>query len=91
MPICWVHGSGRAGSAQSRLENGRIGACVDTENWFEERDRLVRLLDAIEAGGITHIDVEGLRQLQLTNEENIAALKARLAELNTRLGPDDQH
>jgi hypothetical protein len=77
------------------LENGRIDSgterWVDTENWSEERDRLVRLLDAIEAGGITHVDVEGLRQLQLTNEENIAALRARLAELNTRLGPDDQH
>lgn len=77
------------------MESGRIDSgterWMDTENWSEERDRLVRLLDAIEAGGITHIDVEGLRQLQLMNEENIAALRARLAELNTRLGPDDQH
>jgi hypothetical protein len=63
---------------------------MSTENWSEERDRLVRLLDAIESGRITHIDEEGLRQLQPTNEDNIAALRARLAELITRLGPGDQ-
>jgi hypothetical protein len=59
---------------------------VSAENWQEERDRLVRLLDAIESGEITHIDEEDLRQLQATNPENIASLKERLAKLNARLG-----
>jgi hypothetical protein len=34
---------------------------------------------------ITHVDADDLRQLQATNEENIAALRTRVAELNTRL------
>jgi hypothetical protein len=59
---------------------------VSTENWTEERERLLRLLEAIEAGNITHVDHEGLDQLRPTHEKNIAALQARLAELNTRLG-----
>lgn len=59
---------------------------MSAENWHEERDRLVRLLKAIESGKITHIDEEDLRQLQATNPENIAALKRRLADLNARLG-----
>ena len=59
---------------------------MSAENWHEERDRLVRLLDAIESGEITHIDEEDLRQLQATNAENIASLKERLAKLNARLG-----
>ena len=59
---------------------------MSAENWQEERDRLVRLLDAIESGEITHIDEEDLRQLQATNPENIASLKERLAKLNARLG-----
>jgi predicted nucleotidyltransferase len=59
---------------------------VSAENWHEERDRLVRLLKAIESGKITHIDEEDLRQLQAATPENIAALKQRLAELNDRLG-----
>ena len=58
---------------------------VSTENWAEERERLVRLLEGIESGKITHVDEDDFRQLQATNKENIAALKARLAELNTRL------
>ena len=59
---------------------------MSAENWHEERDRLVRLLHAIESGEITHIDEEDLRQLQATNPENIASLKERLAKLNARLG-----
>jgi hypothetical protein len=61
---------------------------VSAENWHEERDRLVQLLQAIETGKVTHIDEEGLRQLQATNPENIAELRERLAKLNARLGED---
>jgi hypothetical protein len=63
-----------------------VEANVSAENWHEERDRLVRLLKAIEAGKVTHIDEDGERQLQATNPENIVALRERLAELNARLG-----
>ena len=59
---------------------------MSAENWHEERDRLVQLLQAIETGKVTHIDEEGLRQLQAANPENIAELKERLAKLNARLG-----
>jgi hypothetical protein len=64
---------------------------VSAENWHEERDRLVQLLEAIESGKITHIDEEDLRQLQATSPKNIAVLKERLAQLNARLGdkPED--
>ena len=58
---------------------------VSAENWHEERDRLVRLLKAIETGKVTHVDEEDLRELQAATPENIAALKQRLAELNERL------
>jgi hypothetical protein len=61
---------------------------MSTENWHEERDRLVQLLEGIKSGKITHIDEEDLRQLQATNPENIAVLKERLAKLNARLGDD---
>ena len=59
---------------------------MSAENWHEERDRLVKLLEAIESGKITHVDEDDLRQLQATSPENIAVLKKRLAELNARLG-----
>ena len=58
---------------------------MSAENWHEERDRLVRLLKAIESGTVTHVDEEDMRQLQATTPENIDALKQRLAELNKRL------
>jgi hypothetical protein len=61
---------------------------MSAENWHEERDRLVQLLQAIESGEVTHIDEDGLRQLQATNPENIAVLHDRLAKLNARLGND---
>ena len=59
---------------------------MSVENWHEERDRLIELLEAIESGKVSHIDEEDLRQLQPTNPENIALLKDRLAKLNARLG-----
>ena len=59
---------------------------MSSENWHEERDRLIQLLKGIESGKITHIDEKDLRQLQKTNPENIAELKNRLAKLNARLG-----
>lgn len=57
-----------------------------SENWREERDRLIQLLKAIESGKITHVDEEDQRQLQATTPENIELLKQRLKELNDRLG-----
>ena len=57
-----------------------------SENWREERDRLMRLLAAIESGEITHIDEADERQLQAASPENIELLKKRLKELNDRLG-----
>jgi len=68
------------------LIGGRAEAHVSAENWHEERDRLVQLLEGIESGKITHIDENDLRQLQATSPENIAVLKKRLAQLNARLG-----
>ena len=59
---------------------------MSAENWHEERDRLVQLLEGIEAGKITHIDEADLRELQATSPENIALLRKRLAKLNARLG-----
>ena len=59
---------------------------VNTENWTEERERLARLLEGIESGKITHVDQNGLDQLQPTDQKNISKLRARLAELNNRLG-----
>ena len=61
---------------------------MSAENWHEERDRLVQLLEGIESGKITHIDENDLQQLQATNSENVALLKERLAKLNARLGDD---
>jgi len=56
------------------------------ENWHEERNRLVRLLQAVDTGDITHVDEDGLRQLQAANAQNVSLLKRRLADLNARLG-----
>lgn len=56
------------------------------ESWHEERKRLVELLRAIETGEITHIDKDGLRELQAANSENVRLLEQRLAKLNARLG-----
>ena len=63
---------------------------MSAENWHEERDRLKRLLKAIETGKVSHIDEDDLRELQAINPENIAALKKRLVDLNARLGNGDR-
>jgi hypothetical protein len=64
-------------------------APVSTENWTEERTRIVKLLKAIESGKITHVDEDHLRQLQPTSEDNVAVLRDRLEQLNARLGKSE--
>ena len=61
---------------------------MSAENWHEERDRLVQLLEGIESGKVTHIDESDDRQLEAANPKNVAGLKERLAELNARLGSE---
>jgi hypothetical protein len=57
-----------------------------SENWHEERDRLVALLAGIEMGTVTHVDQGPLRHLVPSNPHNVAKLRGRLAQLNARLG-----
>ena len=59
---------------------------MSTENWHEERDRLVELLRGIQCGRVTHVDEEDRRELRSTSPESVAVLKGRLAQLNARLG-----
>lgn len=59
---------------------------MSTETWHQERNRIVQLLQAIETGSVTHIDEDGMRQLQATTADNVSSLKQRLAQLNARLG-----
>ena len=59
---------------------------MSTENRAEERETLRKLLQAVDTGNITHVDQDGTDQLGPTNENNVAALRARLAELNKRRG-----
>jgi len=61
-------------------------AMVSSENWHEERDRLVQLLKGIESGIVKHIAEDDRRQLQATRPEDIVILRKRLAQLNARLG-----
>ena len=79
--MCGASGLGRGARC------GRLRLFVNSENWHEERDRLVRLLKAIELGEITYIDKDDERQLQATpgSPKNIVTLKERLAKLNARL------
>ncbi len=64
---------------------------MSTENWHEERDRLVELIKAIESGKVTHVDQGHLSQLQSTNPQNVQMLKNRLAELNARLSENEAY
>jgi hypothetical protein len=63
-----------------------VEASLSTENWTEERARLAKLLEAVELGKLWHLDRNRLEPLQPRNEPEIVALRARLAELNARLG-----
>ena len=63
---------------------------MSPENWHEERDRLIKLLEGIESGEVTHVDESNDRQLEATNPKNVAGLKDRLAQLNGRLGNDGE-
>jgi hypothetical protein len=40
------------------------GGGIVAQNWHEERNRIVELLEAIESGQVTHLDQEELGQLQ---------------------------
>jgi len=57
-----------------------------SENWREERDRIVELLESIERGETTYFDKAGSRELHAANAENVADLYRRVATLNFRLG-----
>jgi hypothetical protein len=61
---------------------------VTSETWHQERIRLVQLLHGIETGSVTHVDQDGLRELQAASPENVSLLKQRLAKLNARLGEE---
>ena len=57
-----------------------------TENWHEERDRLVILLQSMEAAKVAHTSKNRWRSFQASCLEDIPVLKKRLAQLNDRLG-----
>ena len=59
-----------------------------SENWREERDRLIGLIQSIESGETTHLDDSTKRELQAATPDSLALLKERLATLNSRLGDD---
>jgi hypothetical protein len=62
-----------------------------SENWHEERDRLIKLLKGVDDGTVTHVDQDALRNLQATNPQNVQKLKDRLAKLTARLSTNDAY
>ena len=61
---------------------------MSVENWHEERDRLVKLVEGIESGEITRFDEDDPRQVLIeTIAQRLNRLKRRVAELDIRLGP----
>jgi len=60
---------------------------VDTENWHEERERLVAQLERLKTGRTTHFDEDRTGQLRYeTTDQAIDRITARPAELDARLG-----
>jgi hypothetical protein len=59
---------------------------VSTENWHEERKRLLTMLERLEGGKSTHFDEDETGQLRHeTTDQAIERVKLRLAELDARL------
>lgn len=62
---------------------------VRTENWHQERDRLLVLLQCMESAKAAQASKNEWRSLQASWLEDIPVLKKRLAQLNDRLGDTD--
>ena len=63
---------------------------MSSENWTEERERLLELLRDYEAGKITRFDdVDNGAVKPATTEERLATIKQRLAALDQRLDSKD--
>jgi hypothetical protein len=61
---------------------------MKTENWHEERDRLLALLHRIETGDIVHLASDDAAELRgEPTAETIESVRARIAELESRIGP----
>jgi hypothetical protein len=68
-----------------------VEAFVSTENWAQERERLLGLLGSLESGRLTHFDEDETGQLRRhTTVDSIASIKQRLADLEARLGRKDE-
>ena len=62
---------------------------MSSENWHEERIRLTAQLKALVSGGTTHFDKDETGQRdQETTGQAIDRIRARLAELEGRLGAE---
>jgi len=63
---------------------------VNTENWHEERERLALKLEQMEAGKSAQVDEDRSGALRYeTTDQIIDRVRARLAELDNRLGADN--
>jgi hypothetical protein len=58
---------------------------VSTENWHEERERLVVQLERLKSGQSTHFDRTGQLRYE-TTDQAVDRITARLAKLDARLG-----
>ena len=56
-----------------------------SENWHEERSRLLDLLKSVEDGKTTQFNDPATGELRRANPDNVGRLKGRLALLNFRL------
>lgn len=63
---------------------------MGSENWTEERERLLGLLQDYESGKVTHFEGDDSGQLRReTTAERIVSLKHRIADLDARLGTNE--
>ena len=60
---------------------------MNTENWHEERERLVVQLERLKSGGSAHFDEDRAGQVRYeTTDQAIDRVTDRLAKLDARLG-----